>query len=356
MSEDVRTVFRGWADSWAAMGSPLMGRLGHALAEVLDETTETGRRILNWSGDFKGDAVPIRVTGGLNALRLAGEAPLLTPLYPPNDVPPPETFAAILKGALPKLDDALQPWLDDAPQTNEVGRAAVVMPALMQIAGTHKLSIRLFELGSSAGLNLRLDDYRYDFGGHIVGKDQAPLTLTPDWDGPTPAGDWPEITERRGVDVLPLDVTDPDARARLTAYCWPDQVQRVMRLEAALAVAATDPPPLDGEDAADWTERHVAPKAGTATVIFHTIAFQYFPKSSQARITAHLEHEGAQASPDAPLHWVRFEDDMVGTSLLPTLTVRSWPPGLGTGKPVHLATAHPHGSRITWHGSGGPRD
>ncbi len=339
-------MFAGWADAWEAMGSPLMGALGRALGTVLDETTETGRRVLNWQGDFRGDAVPIRVTGGLNALRRSGQAPGIEALYPPNDLPPQGEVEAILKRELPKLDAALAPWLGHAPQTNEVGRSGVIWPALMLIAARTGLPLRLFELGASAGLNLNCDRFRYDLGGAKAGAVKSGVHLSPAWHGPPPLVAQPVVAERRGVDINPLDATDAAVGERLMAYCWPDQEERVERLEAALALAAAYPPALDGGDAADWTEALVEPQAGHATVVFHTIALQYFSADSKRRIADHLHRRGNAASADAPLFWVRFEDEYEDTDIAPTLKMTSWP---GTHE-EHLADAHPHGSRITWHG------
>lgn len=81
------------------------------------------------------------------------------------------------------------------------------------------------------------------------------------------------------MDRNPLDVRDPATRARLAAYVWVDQRERSARLEAALDLAAADPPPIDQADAADWLETKLstAPEAGVCRVVMHTIAYQYFP-------------------------------------------------------------------------------
>ena len=345
--EELAAIFNGWADGWQAMGSPLMGRLGRALPRVLDDSTETGRRVLGWQGDFRGDAVPIRLTGGLNALRRRGASTALASLYPPNPLPDAETFEAVLGAELPDLDAAMQPWLDAAPQTNEVGRSAVIFPALMLIASRTNLPLRLFELGASAGLNMQPERFAYDLGGVEAGDPDSPVRLSPEWSGPQPLLHSVEVAERRGVDIGPLDPTDPQVAERLLAYCWPDQAERVERLSAALALAAKNPPTVDGADAAEWTERRVEPRMGQATVVFHTIAFQYFPEESKRRIADHLHRRGNSASEKSPLFWLRFEDEYAGNDIAPTLRLKSWPGGTDE----HLADAHPHGSRIGWHGA-----
>ena len=71
-------------------------------------------------------------------------------------------------------------------------------------------------------------------------------------------------------------------RARLLAYLWPDQPERLARLEAALAIAADDPPRVDKADAADWIEASLAlaPEPGVTRVVMHSVAFQYFGPAS----------------------------------------------------------------------------
>ncbi|MEO0500262.1 MAG: DUF2332 family protein [Pseudomonadota bacterium] len=345
MEPAVRTLFRTWADGWAQMRSPLMGALGRALADVLDETTETGRRVLGWTGDPKADAVPIRITGGLNAIRRTGDSPALAALYPPNSLPSQAEIERVLAEILPQIDAELATWLDAAPQTNEVGRAAVIYPALMLIAARTGLPLRLFELGASAGLNLHLDRFAYDFGGTRAGEKYGAVWLAPDWSGAAPVIAPVEIASRSGVDINPLDVSDPAVRKRLMAYCWPDQPERVARLEAALDLAARHPIRLDAADAADWVDAHISPQKDRATIVFHTIAFQYFPEDSKRRITAHMERQGHAATAGAPLFWLRFEDEYEDGRIAPTLRLKSWP----GGRDEHLADAHPHGTKISWH-------
>jgi hypothetical protein len=56
-------------------------------------------------------------------------------------------------------------------QTNEVGRCAVILPALP------KGPLALIEVGTSAGLCLMLDKYRYDYGSARIGDPASPVVL-----------------------------------------------------------------------------------------------------------------------------------------------------------------------------------
>jgi hypothetical protein len=238
-------------------------------------------------------------------------------------------------------DSALAPWLDRTPQTNEVGRSAVLMSGLLTIAEEFPLPMRLYELGASAGLNLLLDRFAYDLGGLCCGNADSPLQLEPRWKGAPPPDTNVRIAGRRGVDQDPLDpIRDGDT---LLAYVWPDQPERLARLEAALAIAKSAPPEVDKADAAAWIERTLAtePEPGVARVVLHSIAFQYFAPETQARIRTRIERAGAAARHDAPLAWLRFE--MLPQDGKPSLRLKTWP-----GEERLLAWAHPHGSSVEW--------
>jgi hypothetical protein len=319
-----------------------MVRLCTLLGERLDRSNEVGRRVLDWPGtaDSFADALPLRLTGGLHALVRRGTALGLAACYPPNPLPDEESFWRALSPVLAEPDLLL--WLDGAPQTNEVGRSAVLMSGLLALAERFPQPVELLELGASAGLNLVLDRYGYDLGGVSAGDPASPLQLRPEWKGPPPPDASVRVAGRRGVDLNPLDARrDGD---RLLAYVWPDQARRLAQLEAALAVAAEDPPQVERGDAAAWTEARLGEKqaSGVARVVLHSIAFQYFPEEAKGRIAAALAQAGAGATAEAPLAWLRYEHDPGDERI--TLRLRTWP----GGEERLLAHCHPHGSSIRW--------
>lgn len=73
----------------------------------------------------------------------------------------------------------------------------------------------------------------------------------------------------------------------------------------------------------------------------HSVAFQYFDADSQRRVTAHIEAAGTQASAEAPLAWLRYEQEP--ETKRPSLQLRTWPGGAQL-----LAWAHPHGRSVKW--------
>lgn len=340
----VRAAFADQARWCTELGSPFTAHLCSLVAERLDRSTELGRRVLDWPGEpaGSGDALAIRLCGGLHALVRGGEAPRLAALYPHNPAPSPDVLWASLEPVL--ANSALLPWIEGAPQTNEVGRSAVLMGGLLAVAERFAQPLELLELGASAGLNLNLDRYAYSLGGLDTGYAASAVRLQPGWKGPPPPVAQVEVAARRGVDLNPVDPRR-DAE-RLLAYVWPDQRERLARLEAALAIAVEAPPPVARGDAAKWLDARLAEKTlpGITRVVLHSVAYQYFPDEAQARIVAAMEGAGARATEAQPLAWLRFE--LVPGDGKYSLRLRTWP----DGEDRLLAWVHPHGTEISWLG------
>lgn len=340
----VRAAFAeqaGWAEK---LGSPFMARLTAAIGTRLDRSGDVGRRLLDWPGqpDAGADNVALRLCGGLHALVRSGAAPKLAECYPPNPTPDESALWSAVDNALHDHEAALLPWLDSAPQTNEVGRSAVLIAGLLAIAARFPLPMETLELGASAGLNMLLDSYGYDLGGRTAGDAMSPLRLVPEWRGPPPPEARIDIVARAGVDLRPMDpLRDGE---RLLAYVWPDQPARLRQLEIALAIARRFPSRIEQGDAADWLERKLAePRLAERTrIILHSIAFQYFPADTQRRIAAMIDRAGCEASGSEPLAWLRFE--MAPGESKPSLRLTCWP----DGEERLLAWCHPHGKSVRW--------
>lgn len=329
-----------WCDRLDGRFTGLLCRL---LGERLDRGTAAGRRALDWPGDPApfADGLPLRFCGGLHGLVRGGGAPSLAALYPPAPSPDEDPLWRAIERALREHGGALLPWLDRAPQTNEVGRSAVLMAGLLVVAERFALPMRLYELGASAGLNLQLDRYGYELGGLRTGDPDSELQLAPEWNGPPPPDAPVRIAGRAGVDLAPARL--PDEAERLIAYVWPEQCKRLDQIEAALAIAATEPPPVETGDAADWLDARLAvePEPGVVRVVLHSIAFQYFDADTQERIRRRIEQAGAAGTDTSPVGWLRYEKEPGEDRI--SLRLRTWP-----GEERLLAFAHPHGTRVRW--------
>ncbi len=327
--ERVRAAFRRQAEFCTAMGAPVTAAIARSLADVLDRTTQTGRAVLDWPGDPIADALPLRLIGGLHALHRSGVAIGF------------DGDADRLRATLVAHDAALRPWLDGPPQTNEPGRSAALMTGLLHLARRYGPRFELLELGSSAGLNLLIDRYRFDLDGVTVGP-ESPVSIRPDWRGPPPPDAPVEIASVRGVDVAPVDLTDP-AAARLAAYVWIEATERQARQSRAIAMVQAHGVRLDRGDAADWLEARLAEPqpAGVTRVVLHSVVWQYLGPERQTRISDLIHAAGAQATAERPFGWVMLEPnrDLAAHEV----RVRGWPGEQGMEVVAH---AHAHGAWV----------
>ncbi|MEU6413980.1 DUF2332 domain-containing protein [Microbispora sp. NPDC046933] len=163
-------------------------------------------------------------------------------------------------------------------QTNEAGRCAVLLPVLAALPQP----LALLEVGASAGLCLYPDRYAYRYGDHLVGSGEPVLDCAAT--GMAPPARVPDVVWRAGLDLNPLDVTDPADVAWLDALVWPEHVHRRARLRAAAAVAAAEPPLLARGDLVDDLPALAArAPAGATLVIFHTsVLYQVAPSRREA--------------------------------------------------------------------------
>jgi hypothetical protein len=229
--------------------------------------------------------------------------------------------------------------LGRATQTNEPARCAALLPALAGIDGP----LALIEVGTSAGLCLYPDCYSYEYDGRPVGP-RREVHLRCATSGPFPLpGRLPQVVARIGVDLNPLDVTDPDDRAWLRALVWPGPVEaeRLDRLDAAAAVAAQDPPTLLTGDLVERLPDALALVPDGATpVVLHTAVLPYIGSDHRAAFIERVR--------SLPVRWVAQE----GAGMVPG-TGEPYPGGWGPyfvlsldGRPV--AHTAPHGGRVDW--------
>ena len=333
-----------------AVGCRHMGSDFYAeLLDLMAADVEAAGPVWDVLGPYAGEsfdaAYRLRLLGGVHSMVLAGDAPALAAHYPTaggdGDVgacwP---AFRALLATQPATVADALT----RPPQTNEVGRSASLAAGLAVVASRTALPVRLLELGSSGALNLRLDAYWYEQGGERWGDGASAVRFVDCWaPGAPPFSAGARIVSRRGCDRDPIDATSPDGARKLLSYVWPGQDARFTMLRDALAIAARFPVEVDRADAASWLPRHLDTlEPGGATVVMHSVFWQYLTAADQAAIRATLAAAGARASAAAPLFWLRLEP--VDSAAYPDLRLTAWPGGAET----LLATASFHFGPVRW--------
>jgi hypothetical protein len=337
----------GWC---RALGSPLYADLLTRAAVDCAAGGATWDVLAGREDDAPESVLALRLTGAVHRLALDGRAPALARHYPSaggNPGTDAEVWAAF-RDVLEAERDALRALVLEPVQTNEVGRSACLLGGFLAVARESGLPLRLLEIGSSAGLNLRFDRFRYEGGGVAWGDPAASVRLTGIFDGP-PADLRGElrVASRAGCDARPVDPVAERGRLTLRSFLWPDQVERRARLDAALEVAAAVPASVERADACDWLEQRLAPgpARGAATVVFHSIVLQYLGRERAARLAALLADAGARASAAAPLAWLRLEPVLLpdgGLAFRVLLT--TWP----GGRERVLAACSAHGPPVSW--------
>lgn len=270
---------------------------------------------------------PLRALAGVHRMVLDGSAPSLRARYPSaggdGDV---DAAWPAIRDALAAHDPDVLADLRHPLQTNETSRCGALAAGFHVIAKRTGMPVRALELGSSAGLNLHLDRYRYESGAVAAGPPDSPVRFVDYWRGGVPPFDARlEIVERSGCDLDPIDATTEDGQLNLLSYVMPDQVQRIEMMRAALSIAAREPVSVERESADTWIERQLENAAdGIATVVFHSIFWIYPPAAVTDRITEVIRAAAMRATDAAPLLWLRYEEGSERMGSI-ELRLRSWP-------------------------------
>lgn len=243
---------------------------------------------------------PNLLLAALHERVLAGAAPELAAYFPSAGgarAPDAELAAALAACLAREWPVLLQHLRHGATQTNEVARGAAIWPALGEVAAaTGATSLALLDFGCSAGLNLGVDQlalrYVTDDGRHHdrgPARDGRRAEVEARWLGgaPLPPGDW-ALSHRHGLDLAPLDATDPDDLRWLQACLWPHDGARRERLARAAAQMRTLPVTLQQADdciAAIEPWLRTLP-AGVQPVMLSSWVLYYFPADALARLRA----------------------------------------------------------------------
>jgi len=308
-SRTLARAYRDFGEVDAAGTSPLYERVAVALSE-----SDEALRAIETAPARK--RRPTVILAALHDLALAGSAPALAAAYAAADGD--AAADAAIDTLLRMTDAVVAVAVRRPPRTDETGRCAVLYPAIAEAA--HRVgasAIGLIDVGCSAGFNLVVDrvGITYD-DGPSLGDPSCAVRLSASVVGgrPVPTREMPEVVARVGVDVDPVDVTDPDQARWLRACLWPDQSHRLARLDAELALVAADPPLLLSGDVVEVLPEALARvPADALPVVTTTWALSRLPLESRARFLHRLDEAAGR-----PVAWVSVEGVGVAPAV-PTL-------------------------------------
>lgn len=283
----------------------------------------------------------------MHFLLLRGHGSRLAAYYPsvveqarePDDasVPAFEAFVA-------EHEARLRPILTERrTQTNAVGRCAALYPAFAHVIDRLAAQSALIELGASAGLNFYWDRYAYDYDGTRVGVADSPVVIACGLRGsgpPLPA-DPPAVHSRVGLDLNPLDPSDPADADWLRALVWPEHAARRRRLDGALEIAAGDPPRVVAGDAVERLLQLVGDiPAGVPVCLFPTLFAYQLSEAARERLHDRLRTLGTERE----LYWVASAVRATRTST-PSASGTVMDGGLET---TQLGAFEAHGRWLRW--------
>ena len=207
-------------------------------------------------------------------------------------------------------------------QTNEPLRLAALLPVLSEIDGP----VALLEIGASAGLCLYPDRYSYRF----LGEDGVLRAALDPADGPSAvvlesrvSGDlpllrMPDVVWRAGIDLVPLDATEPRDRRWLQSLVWPGETGREERIEAALDVAASDPPFLVAGDALASIDALAAAAPSDATLVVTTPGvLVHIPRTERIALVERISR--------LPARWITIDPPGLLDVWEPPIDADDWP-------------------------------
>jgi hypothetical protein len=341
-AETVGGLLRFQSVACGYVGSPLYEDLLARAADYYERGGPTRRVLEGHEEDPKDSALALRLMGAVHCLALTGRAPGVARRYAAADRDGERTWEAF-RATLEDRVDELRALVERPVQTNEVGRCAALLPGFLDVAALTGKPLRMLEVGASAGLNLGWSEYRYEAGDFAWGSPGSALRIDFELIGAArPAAAPATVAERAGCDASPVDPGSEEGRLTLLSYAWPDQVERMERLRAALEIAAARPAPVERGGAVEWAAARLAgPAPGLATVLFHSIVMQYLSEDERDAFARVVQEAGTRAAEDTPLAWLRMEPDGERAAV----RLATWP----EGEDRLLAHAGYHGTPVELH-------
>lgn len=334
------------ANACEAIGSTMYTRLFRDLADDYADNGRTYALLAGRSARPIHDAIPLRLAAALHRIVLSGRDERLARHYPSVGGKPGQDFTADFIAYMRDHIDEIDIALTQQVQTNEVGRSIVQLTLSHWLTTCGITDFDYLEVGASAGLNMNFDKYYACSGQLRMGTPSSPVRFMGDCFTHTP--DLPKVGARvhrkRGVDISPLDVTQHDDETRLLSFLWPDQKSRLERTRAAIDIAKMSPPLVDSASADEWLQTQLTRPHERATMVFHSIVWQYLGTGTQSRLRDALHAAGSNATTSAPLLWARMEP----SGAVADVRVDMWNGTSDEPQQWRLAEVGYHGQNFNW--------
>jgi hypothetical protein len=344
-TDDLAALWRWFADGIMEGYCPLYDQIARAVADDPE--------LLALQREAPPHAhLPPMLLAGAHYLLLNGvDHPLRDVYRGRSGEPAPPLFRDLCLGHRDELSEVLA---TRTVQTNEVGRSALLGPALTWASADQP--VQLVDVGCSAGLNLLCDRYRLDYGalGASGPEDASVVVHCAVTSGSPPiAARLPGIAGRIGIDLDPPDLTRPDDARWLLACIWPG-TGRFERAARAIATGRSDPPEVLRGDALETLPEVLQGRGEGQIVVLNSWSFAYFSIEQRQAYVDLLTEFGRRR----PLVWISMDAvGVVDSDTAPTPPVGSAETDVVTGvvfdgdRPPDgelLAYVQSHGQSMNW--------
>jgi len=293
---DLKAYFHSFSVDHAASVSPLYA--------VLTAHVAGDRPLLALAAKAKKGQPPANLLLGSAHYLLAqrGGSDDLAAYYPSlggNRKPDDDTAKLFTEFVWDRESEILDLMLANVTNTNEVARAALLLPGFFEVAREAQNPLALIEIGPSCGLVLCWDKYRYQYGDLEMGDPNCTVTLAPELHGRPPPikSPLPEVASRTGLEMHPVDLTDPHTIAWQCALIWPEHDDRAVRFDQAIEVARKTEMEIIAGDAVETIGDVIARiPEDQAICVHHSFAVYQIP-AKRRRLLSEILREASKARP-----------------------------------------------------------
>ncbi|CAM3726843.1 DUF2332 domain-containing protein [Mesobacillus thioparans] len=293
MVTEISEKFKNFAVHECRGSSPLYESLSLKIAE--------NREMLGLASKARaGQPVPNLLLGAVHYLLMKDYEHPLAEYYPSLSDDPrsaEEAFAAFVDFCRHYTDEITQIINSKIVQTNEVRRCAYLFPLFSHIFSMVQKPMALIEIGTSAGLQLFLDQYSYSYGtGQNYGESDSPVHLTSVIESENKLFsdlNIPEVKTRIGIDLHINDVKNMEDYLWLKALIWPEHHERRELFEKAANFVATQSMRLIEGDGVELLSSIAAEIPEDQVIcVFHTHVANQMPDTTKKKLLNQIKEIG----------------------------------------------------------------
>lgn len=262
-------------------------------ALLAENVSEDDEMLAVCSNATEGQPIPNLFFGAVHYLLLKGTEHELKQFYGTLVL-----FPKSEEKCFPYFKDFCQKYRDDIVsimksklvQTNEVRRCSYLYPSFCYVYEKARKPLALIEIGTSAGLQLLWDKYRYSYGTDetMYGDYHSDVHIKADVKSgslPFLLANSPTVASRIGMDLHVNDLNDLEDRLWLKALIWPNHNERRSLFEsAAKHVIHNEPVLIEGDGVALLPDIAKSIPRDAVICVFHTHVANQFTQQVKARL------------------------------------------------------------------------